>query len=198
LLLQRTLDLLLLSRPRAALEILGQVTDSVVENVEALGLADHDYNSEASHLMALSYPPGARARNETERKEFWAGLNDTWLFVVRHAASVDPSAKSSSSLLQEDDEKLTEDDWASTLESVVSWGNILAWYGLVDYEVGFWEEEIVVAVEERRVKKEDGKKSRARPKKPKAEAGEGAAKPRGRAKKTKDADIADAGDVDMA
>ncbi|KAJ3043525.1 hypothetical protein HDV00_004914 [Rhizophlyctis rosea] len=194
-LLQRTLDLLLLSRPRAALELLGNVTDAVVENVETLGLADIDFSSEAANLLALRYPPGTRARNEPERKEFWAGLNDTWLFVVRHAASVDGGD------LREDDpsaERLTDDDWCSTLESLVSWGNILAWYGLVDYEVGFWEEEIVVAVEERRVKKEDGKKPRApRVKKAKVE-GEAKPKAKGRASKGKEVkeDFEDK-DVDM-
>lgn len=36
-----------------------------------------------------------------------------------------------------------EDDWIAVRDSIIAWGDVLEWYGLVDYELGFWEEDIL-------------------------------------------------------
>jgi hypothetical protein len=44
------------------------------------------------------------------------------------------------------DKKLSASDWITVRGSVVVWSNVLEWYGLVDYERGFAEEEIIKAI----------------------------------------------------
>ena len=41
---------------------------------------------------------------------------------------------------------MTEDDWIALRESVIAWGDVLQWFGLVDYEMGFWEEDIIESI----------------------------------------------------
>ncbi|KAI9354567.1 hypothetical protein DFJ73DRAFT_958927 [Zopfochytrium polystomum] len=38
---------------------------------------------------------------------------------------------------------LLESEWRSLHENVMSWGDVLEWHGLVDYENGFWEADIL-------------------------------------------------------
>ncbi|KAI9202296.1 uncharacterized protein BJ171DRAFT_514667 [Polychytrium aggregatum] len=43
---------------------------------------------------------------------------------------------------------MTTKDWAAIRESVNAWADVLEWYGLVDYQLGFAEEEIVQAIDQ--------------------------------------------------
>ncbi len=62
-------------------------------------------------------------------KELWKEVNETWLFClgVRQAG-------------------MTEEDWIALRDSVIAWGDVLEWFGLVDYEHGFLEEKILDAI----------------------------------------------------
>jgi hypothetical protein len=102
-----------------AFELLSGITDAVVTNCETLGLTSDD-------------PPYTMI----DRDGFWQGLNQCWLFALSHC-----------SLAKSEEERLKEQHMYHLRDSVVSWCDILEHYGLVDYEMGFWEQDILEAIE---------------------------------------------------
>ncbi|RKP25873.1 hypothetical protein SYNPS1DRAFT_7574, partial [Syncephalis pseudoplumigaleata] len=102
-----------------AFELLSRITDAVVTNCEALGLTSDD-------------PPYTMI----DRDGFWQGLNQCWLFALSHC-----------SLAKSEEERLEDQHMYHLRDSVVSWCDVLERYGLVDYEMGFWEQDILEAIE---------------------------------------------------
>ncbi|KAG0252114.1 hypothetical protein DFQ27_008260 [Actinomortierella ambigua] len=131
--------------------LLGQLTERVVANIEPLGLASDD---------------GPPAR----REGFWTGLNNCWLFALSHAQDTarwdDPTFSSLSFLSPSSFSSPSSPSPSSPFASqqqgpilqeqrhlvhlkhrVVDWANRLEPWGLVDYELGFWERDILEAIE---------------------------------------------------
>jgi hypothetical protein len=104
---------------RHSLELLSQIMDSV-----------------STHCEALSLAPDDAPLCNFDRHQFWQGLNDTWLFAIQCAANA-PAMP---------DQCLSEDEWIALRDSVIAWGDVLEWFGLVDYEMGLWEEDILDAI----------------------------------------------------
>ncbi|RKP10798.1 hypothetical protein THASP1DRAFT_5687, partial [Thamnocephalis sphaerospora] len=102
-----------------AFEILSGITDAVVANCEALGLTSDD-------------PPYTMI----DRDGFWQGLNQCWLFALSHCG-----------LAKSEEERLTEQHLYHLRDSVIAWCDVLERFGLVDYEMGFWEQDILEAIE---------------------------------------------------
>ncbi|KAJ1940347.1 hypothetical protein FBU59_003840 [Linderina macrospora] len=100
-------------------DILSKVTDAVVVSCEALGLA-----TEKPIIETF------------DRKGFWLLLNRCWLVSLQHVSA----AKS-------EQDRLREEHIVHLQQSVVHWGDALEKYGLVDYEMGFWESDIMDALE---------------------------------------------------
>ncbi|KAG2233297.1 hypothetical protein INT48_007733 [Thamnidium elegans] len=69
-------------------------------------------------------------------EQFWAGLNNCWLYAL--AQRHEPSS---------DTERLTDQHLYSLREMVVSWADKLERFGLVDYEMGWWEADILAAID---------------------------------------------------
>ncbi|KAI0229139.1 hypothetical protein L0F63_004609 [Massospora cicadina] len=99
-------------------DILAKVTDVVVNNCEMLGLTSREnpYN--------------------VDRREFWKGLNNAWLFSLSRI----PTAQSEACCL-------TQNHLKHLRSSVLAWGDSLSPYGLVDYEVGLWETDLIEAID---------------------------------------------------
>ncbi|KAI8900874.1 hypothetical protein BC833DRAFT_562939 [Globomyces pollinis-pini] len=62
------------------------------------------------------------------RLEFWRQVNATWIFVIESVLKARVLAKA---------------DWRAVCETVVAVGNVLALYGMVDYDMGFAEAKII-------------------------------------------------------
>ncbi|KAI7906772.1 uncharacterized protein BX663DRAFT_414776, partial [Cokeromyces recurvatus] len=104
----------------SAFETLSNATSAVVEHCQELGLTsdDHPYNA-------------------IDREQFWAGLNNCWLYALaqqRHEPS-------------QPIERLTDQHLYSLRDKVVSWADTLERFGLVDYEMGWWEADILSAID---------------------------------------------------
>ena len=120
--LKTTLDLLAGEQIRSAFELLSQIMDAISTHCEALGLSPDD-------SPVCQY----------NREEFWRAVNDTWIFAIQMCERLkekDITGKNS----------LSEDDWIAVRDSVIAWGDVLEWYGLVDYELGFSEELVLDAI----------------------------------------------------
>lgn len=74
--------------------------------------------------------------NAIDREQFWAGLNNCWLYAL--AQRHEPSS---------DAERLTDQHLYSLRELVVTWADKLERFGLVDYEMGWWEADILAAID---------------------------------------------------
>ncbi|KAG0227345.1 hypothetical protein BGW42_002987 [Actinomortierella wolfii] len=123
--------------------LLEQLTEKIVTNIEPLGLATDDH-------------PSAR------REGFWRGLNNCWLFALSHAQD---KATRLWSAAEDDDGPPPPPPISSSSSSspslsfplrrhlvrlkqhVVEWANRLEPWGLVDYELGLWERDILEAIE---------------------------------------------------
>ncbi|KAI8982686.1 hypothetical protein BDB01DRAFT_860365 [Pilobolus umbonatus] len=117
--LKNTLDHVEQRNMVSGFQTLSKATAAVVEHCEQLGLTsdDHPYNA-------------------IDREQFWAGLNNCWLYAL--AQRHEPSS---------DNERLTDQHLYSLREMVVSWADKLERYGLVDYEMGWWEADILSAID---------------------------------------------------
>ncbi|KAJ9056407.1 hypothetical protein DSO57_1033341 [Entomophthora muscae] len=99
-------------------DILSKITDAVVNNCEMLGLT----SSENPHNI--------------DRLAFWKGLNHTWLFSISRIPVV-----------HSDTQRLTLAHLVHLRSTIVSWGNTLMRYGLIDYELGLWEGQLLDGID---------------------------------------------------
>ncbi|KAJ1725224.1 Pyruvate kinase [Coemansia erecta] len=113
--LKRVLDGINSGRILESFDILTKLTDAVVVSCEALGLA-----SEAPVVEAF------------RRDNFWKGLNKCWLLALQNVQAA-----------RSDGDRLRNEHIVHLQNSVVRWADALDQYGLVDYEMGFWESDIM-------------------------------------------------------
>ncbi|KAJ2402286.1 hypothetical protein GGI23_000821 [Coemansia sp. RSA 2559] len=113
--LKRVLDGINEGKILSSFDILSKVTDAVVVSCEALGLASEVPVVETFH-----------------RDNFWRALNQCWLVALQNVSAA-----------RADEDRLREEHILHLKETVVQWGNKLGQYGLVDYEMGFWESDII-------------------------------------------------------
>ncbi|CAG8535017.1 11626_t:CDS:2 [Paraglomus brasilianum] len=104
-----------------AIQILSEITELVVSNCEYLGLSGDD-----------NVPSAYRVK----RENFWRSLNNTWIYTL---TQINVSSKHSTFI---DHEFLCH-----LRQSIVSWADVLERYGLVDYELGFWEQDLLEAID---------------------------------------------------
>ncbi|KAI8637427.1 hypothetical protein BD408DRAFT_353790 [Parasitella parasitica] len=117
--LKNTLDHVEQRNMVSGFQTLSKATSAVVDHCEQLGLTsdDHPYNA-------------------IDREQFWAGLNNCWLYAL--AQRHEPSS---------DAERLTDQHLYGLREMVVSCADKLERFGLVDYEMGWWEADILAAID---------------------------------------------------
>ncbi|KAG0300084.1 hypothetical protein BGZ97_003426 [Linnemannia gamsii] len=100
-------------------DTLSRLTDIVVTNCEKLGLASD----------------GGGAVVE-QKAGFWTGLNNCWLFAFSHYGNA-----------RSDDQRIREHHLHHLHNNVKAWADALEKYGLVNYELGLWEQDILEAIE---------------------------------------------------
>ncbi|KAI8890637.1 hypothetical protein K501DRAFT_205815 [Backusella circina FSU 941] len=117
--LKNTLDHVEQKNMVSGFQTLSKATSAVVDHCEQLGLTsdDHPYNA-------------------IDREQFWAGLNNCWLYAL--AQRHEPSSET---------ERLTDQHLYGLREMVVAWADKLERFGLVDYEMGWWEADILAAID---------------------------------------------------
>ena len=71
-----------------------------------------------------------------QKAGFWTGLNNCWLFAFSNFAKA-----------RSEDQQLREPHLQHLYSSVKAWADALEKYGLVNYELGFWEQDILEAIE---------------------------------------------------
>ncbi|KAI9204508.1 uncharacterized protein BJ171DRAFT_394768, partial [Polychytrium aggregatum] len=76
------------------------------------------------------YPDSGTAHNAYY--DFWRCLNETWLSTLDQSRGY---------FMQAD-----ADFWLKLRTNVFEWGDFLEWYGLNDYELGFWESDVVSVI----------------------------------------------------
>ncbi|KAJ3074524.1 hypothetical protein HDU98_011026 [Podochytrium sp. JEL0797] len=116
---------------RQAIDILKEFMDRVVVHVEALGLAHsrpHQATNPNSIYNSLPTPPSAIVPNTTL---FWNQVNVLFLRLLVALRAQHTVAA----------------DWDWIHENVMGWAENLRWFGLVDYELGFWAQDIVKAIQ---------------------------------------------------
>ncbi|KAI8613787.1 hypothetical protein BC830DRAFT_1082429 [Chytriomyces sp. MP71] len=111
-----------------ALKVLEVATDTVAENVEVLGLnasrpPPTNPNAPSYHALRPPLPP----TRIQDIHSFWTRLNSLWLRVLASIA-------------------LTPQAWDLLEERIRAWSRALEWYGLVNYELGFWVKDLCKAV----------------------------------------------------
>ncbi|KAF9911990.1 hypothetical protein EC991_001437 [Linnemannia zychae] len=99
-------------------DTLSRLTDIVVTNCEKLGLASD----------------GGGAVEQ--KAGFWTGLNNCWLFAFSHYGNA-----------RSDDQRIQEPHLHHLHNNVKAWADALEKYGLVNYELGLWEQDILEAIE---------------------------------------------------
>ncbi|KAG0048237.1 hypothetical protein BGZ83_006794 [Gryganskiella cystojenkinii] len=107
-------------------DTLSHLTDIVVTNCERLGLTtDSDLTAATTGGSAIDYKAG-----------FWTGLNNCWLFAFSHYGNA-----------RSEDQRIRESHLHLLHTNVKAWANSLERYGLVNYEIGLWEQDILDAIE---------------------------------------------------
>ncbi|KAK3843259.1 MAG: hypothetical protein J3R72DRAFT_489788 [Linnemannia gamsii] len=99
-------------------DTLSRLTDIVVTNCEKLGLTTD----------------GGGAVEQ--KAGFWTGLNNCWLFAFSHYGNA-----------RSDDQRIREPHLHHLHNNVKAWADALEKYGLVNYELGLWEQDILEAIE---------------------------------------------------
>ncbi|KAF8941951.1 hypothetical protein BGZ47_007022 [Haplosporangium gracile] len=99
-------------------DTLSRLTDIVVTNCETLGLASD----------------GGGAVEQ--KAGFWTGLNNCWLFAFSRYGNA-----------RSDDQRIREHHLHRLHNNVKAWADALEKYGLVNYELGLWEQDILEAIE---------------------------------------------------
>jgi hypothetical protein len=74
--------------------------------------------------------------NAIDREQFWTGLNNCWLYALAQRNDVN-----------DESERLTNEFLFELRDQLIAWADKLEPFGLVDYEMGLWEAEIVEAVD---------------------------------------------------
>jgi hypothetical protein len=74
--------------------------------------------------------------NAIDREQFWTGLNNCWLYAL--AQRNDTGSEN---------ERLSNEYLFELRDKLVFWADKLEPFGLVDYEMGLWEAEILEAVD---------------------------------------------------
>lgn len=74
--------------------------------------------------------------NAIDREQFWTGLNNCWLYALAQRNDVN-----------DESERLTNEFLFELRDQLIVWADKLEPFGLVDYEMGLWETEIVEAVD---------------------------------------------------
>ncbi|KAG2175762.1 hypothetical protein INT44_000240 [Umbelopsis vinacea] len=117
--LKKTLDHVEQKNLRSSFETLSLATSGVVDNCEQLGLTsdDHPYNA-------------------IDREQFWTGLNNCWLYALAQRNDAGSEL-----------ERLSNEYLFELRDKLVTWADKLEPFGLVDYEMGLWEAEILEAVD---------------------------------------------------
>jgi hypothetical protein len=140
--LKKTLDHIEQRNMVSGFRTLSNATSAVVDHCEQLGnnvlpLSAHPYPFSSNFRPCF---PGLTSDdhpyNAIDREQFWAGLNNCWLYAL--AQKHEPSC---------DDEKMTDDQLCKLRERVVTWADKLERFGLVDYEMGWWEADILAAMD---------------------------------------------------
>lgn len=67
---------------------------------------------------------------------FWTGLNNCWLFAFSHYGNA-----------RSEDQRICEHHLHHLHNNVKAWADTLEKYGLVNYELGLWEQDILEAIE---------------------------------------------------
>ncbi|KAG9321665.1 hypothetical protein KVV02_004069 [Mortierella alpina] len=98
-------------------DALSRLTDIAVTNCEKLGLP--------SDGGAIDQKAG-----------FWTGLNNCWLFAFSHYGNA-----------RSEDQRVREHHLHHLHRNVKAWADALEKYGLVNYELGLWEQDILEAIE---------------------------------------------------
>ncbi|KAF9356980.1 hypothetical protein BGX34_009651 [Mortierella sp. NVP85] len=98
-------------------DTLCRLTDIAVTNCDRLGLT--------SDSGAMDQKAG-----------FWTGLNNCWLFAFSHYGNA-----------RSEEQQLKEPHLHHLYNNVKAWADTLEKYGLVNYELGFWEQDILEAIE---------------------------------------------------
>ncbi|RUS16879.1 hypothetical protein BC937DRAFT_90694, partial [Endogone sp. FLAS-F59071] len=144
-------------------EILSMVTDAVVENCEQLGGCDcrvyfgllisvsvdidcpfvrFCINLHTKHCLQSPHPlaTGLTADDHPyttiDREGFWTGLNNCWLYALSRAGAA-----------RTEGQHLTDRHFYQLRESAIAWADRLERYGLVDYEMGWWEADVLEAID---------------------------------------------------
>ncbi|KAF9428439.1 hypothetical protein BGZ94_002362 [Podila epigama] len=113
-------------------DTLSRLTDIVVTNCEVLGLVHEDEVLEIGSSGSTVVDP----LTFDQKAGFWTGLNNCWLFAFSHYANA-----------RSDDQQLKEPHLHHLYNSVKTWADTLEKYGLVNYEMGLWEQDILEAIE---------------------------------------------------
>ncbi|KAG0055707.1 hypothetical protein BGZ89_002292 [Linnemannia elongata] len=71
-----------------------------------------------------------------QKAGFWTGLNNCWLFAFSHYGNA-----------RSDDQRIREHHLHHLHNNVKAWADALEKYGLVNYELGLWEQDILEAIE---------------------------------------------------
>ncbi|KAJ3295104.1 hypothetical protein HDU79_009814 [Rhizoclosmatium sp. JEL0117] len=116
---------------RDAIDVLKELMDRIVVHVEQLGLA-HSRPSQATN-------PNLPLQNSVQDSnavipvpaQFWNQVNSLFLRLLVALRA----------------ESAQMDEWEWIHENVMGWIEILRWFGLVDYELGFWGQDILQAIE---------------------------------------------------
>ncbi|KAI9241409.1 MAG: hypothetical protein BYD32DRAFT_448755 [Podila humilis] len=113
-------------------DTLSRLTDIVVTNCEQLGLV-----SDNASISTSTTTTSITATQEVDQKSgFWTGLNNCWLFAFSHYANA-----------RSQDQQLKEPHLHHLHNNVKTWADTLEKYGLVNYEMGLWEQDILEAIE---------------------------------------------------
>ncbi|KAG0090903.1 hypothetical protein BGZ93_006361 [Podila epicladia] len=112
-------------------DTLSRLTDIVVTNCEQLGLV-----SDNTASTSTSKTTSTTSQEIGQKAGFWTGLNNCWLFAFSHYANA-----------RSQDQQLKEPHLHHLHNSVKIWADTLEKYGLVNYEMGLWEQDILEAIE---------------------------------------------------
>lgn len=172
--LSTVMDLVETFQSKHSLELLAQIMDAVSTHCEVLGLSPDEsalteneklifwrqlneawlYTIQRSAQRSSVLP--AESTNPTTATDVSNMMATSQLASKKAAKQEDGLAESATSVMQNTGapyftdalsaQHIIEEDWIALRDSVMAWGDVLEWYGLVDYEMGFWEEKILNAI----------------------------------------------------
>ncbi|KAG9066104.1 hypothetical protein KI688_001323 [Linnemannia hyalina] len=113
------------------------VTDelaSIQEELQTvLEYVDHGMLLKSFDTLSLASDGGGAVE---QKAGFWTGLNNCWLFAFSHYGNA-----------RSDDQRIREHHLHHLHNNVKAWADALEKYGLVNYELGLWEQDILEAIE---------------------------------------------------